>query len=87
MPTSWVVEKILRSLTNDFESIVCTIEELKDLLVLSMEELAESLEAYEQRRGKKHEPHDQALQAQLDLDETQNTQSRGPRGKERGGRR
>jgi len=39
MPASRVVEKILRSLTDDFESIVCAIEESKDLLVLSVEEL------------------------------------------------
>ena len=80
------MEKILRSLTNDFESIVCAIEESKDLAILSVKELAESLEAHEQRRGKKHKPHDQALQAQLDLNETQNTQSWGPRGRGRGGK-
>jgi len=33
----------------------------KDLSVLSVEELAGSLEAHEQRRGKKHKPRDQAL--------------------------
>jgi len=61
MPTSRVVEKILRSLTDDFESIVCTIEESKDLLVLSVEELVRSLEAHEQRRRNKHELRHQAL--------------------------
>jgi len=35
---SQVVQKILRSLTNDFESIVCTIEESKNLSVLLVEE-------------------------------------------------
>ncbi|XP_027911559.1 uncharacterized protein LOC114170274 [Vigna unguiculata] len=46
MPATRVVEKILRSLTDDFESIVCAIKESKDLSVLSMEELvgAEVLE-------------------------------------------
>jgi len=63
MSTSQVVEKILRSLTDDFESIVCAIEEPKDLSVLSMEELVRSLKAHEQRRGKKHESRDEALQA------------------------
>ena len=86
MLASRVVEKILRSLTDDFESIVCAIEESKDLSVLSVEELVGSLEAHEQRKRKKHEPHDQALKAQLDLDETWNTQSRGPGGRGRGGR-
>jgi len=85
MPASRVVEKILRSLTDDFESIVCAIEESKDLSVFYVEELAGSLEAHEQRRRKKHEPRDQALKAQLDLDETRNTQSRGPGGRGRGG--
>jgi len=86
MPASRVVEKILRSLIDDFESIVCAIEESKDLSVLSVEELVGSLEAHEQRRRKKHEPRDQALKAKLDLDETRNTQSRGPGGRGRGGR-
>jgi len=79
MPTSQIVEKILRSRTNGFESIVCAIEESKDILFFSMEELVGSLEAQEQRRGKKHEPCNQVLQEQLDLNETRNTQSRGHR--------
>jgi len=45
LPACRVVEKILRSLTDDFENIVCAIEESKDLTALSMEELARSLEA------------------------------------------
>lgn len=42
------MEKISRSLIDDFESIVCSIKELKDLFVLSVEELVGSLEAHEQ---------------------------------------
>jgi len=61
MPASRVVEKILRSLTNDFEGIVCAIKKSKDMSILLEEELVGSLEAHEQRRGKKHEPRDQAL--------------------------
>jgi len=72
-PASRVVEKILRSLTHDFESIVCAIKESKDLSVLLVEELVGSLKAHEQRRGKKHELRDQTLKSQLELDETQNT--------------
>ncbi|GAU29778.1 hypothetical protein TSUD_161830 [Trifolium subterraneum] len=50
-----VVEKILRSLTYKFENIVCAIEESKDLSTLSVEELAGSLEAHQQRKMKKKE--------------------------------
>jgi len=83
------VKKILRSLTIDFDNIVCAIEESKDLSKLTVEELAGSLEAYEQRRRKTKEDYfGQALQAKTNFQEkklfyTQNTQSRG-RG--RGGR-
>ena len=38
LSTCRVVEKILRSLTDDFKNIVCAIEESKDLSMLSMEE-------------------------------------------------
>ena len=62
LPACRVVEEILRSLTDNFENIVCAIEEFKDLTVLSVEELAGSLEAHEQwRRKKKEESLDQAL--------------------------
>jgi len=84
-----VVEKILKSLTDDFENIVCAIEESKDLTTLSMEELVGPLEAHEQRRRKKKkESLDQALKAKAIIRETQvpythNTRGRG--GKGRGG--
>ena len=52
MPTCRVVEKILRSLTDDFDNIVCIIEESKELTALSVEELVGSLEVHEQRRRK-----------------------------------
>jgi len=80
LPASRVVEKILRSLTNNFENVVCAIEESKDLSMLTVEELAGSLEAYEQRKKKKKwEPLDQLLQTKMSIkdDKAQNTQGRG----------
>jgi histone H3/H4 len=48
-----VVEKILRSLTDNFENVMCAIKELKDLAKLTVDELAGSLEAHEQCKRKK----------------------------------
>jgi gag-polypeptide of LTR copia-type len=48
-----VVEKILRSLTGNFENVVCVIEESKDLAKLTVDELAGSLETHEQCKRKK----------------------------------
>ena len=39
LPANQVVEKILRSLTIDFDNIVCAVEESKDLSKLTVEEL------------------------------------------------
>jgi len=56
-----VVEKILRTLTENFKNM-CAIEESKDLATLTIEELASSLEAHEQCKKKKEETLEQALQ-------------------------
>jgi gag-polypeptide of LTR copia-type len=48
-----VVEKILRSLIDNFENVMCAIEEPKDLTNLTVDELAGSLEAHEQCKRKK----------------------------------
>jgi gag-polypeptide of LTR copia-type len=48
-----VVEKILRSLSDNFDNVVCAIEESKDLVKFTVDELADSLEAHEQCKRKK----------------------------------
>ncbi|KAE8706666.1 hypothetical protein F3Y22_tig00110388pilonHSYRG00007 [Hibiscus syriacus] len=80
---SRVVEKILRSLTDDFENVVCAIEVSKDLEELTIDDLAESLEAHEQRKKKnKNESLEEALQAKVFIKDekvlyTQNFRGRG----------
>jgi gag-polypeptide of LTR copia-type len=62
------VEKILRSLTDTFENVVCAIEESKDLAEITVDELASSLLAHEQRKNlKKKETLEEALQAKVVL--------------------
>ncbi|WVZ26652.1 hypothetical protein V8G54_005196 [Vigna mungo] len=58
LSVSRMVEKVLRSLTKDFESVIWAIEESKDLTMLSVEELTEET---------MFEPLDQALQVKHDL--------------------
>ena len=69
LPETRVVEKILRSLTNNFENVVCAIKESKDLAKFTVNELAGSLEAHEQRKKKKEETLDQALQTKASIKE------------------
>jgi gag-polypeptide of LTR copia-type len=65
-----VVEKILRSLTDTFENVICVIEESKNLAELTVDELASSLLAHEQRKNlKKKETLEEALQAKVVLEE------------------
>ncbi|XP_020218660.2 uncharacterized protein LOC109801906 [Cajanus cajan] len=53
-----VVEKILRSMTSEFNYVVCSIEESKDTSILSIDELQSSLLVHEQRMGNTvHEEH------------------------------
>lgn len=46
---NYVVTKSLCSLTSRFDNVVVAIEELKDLAMMSKEEMQSSLEAHEQR--------------------------------------
>ena len=92
LPETWVVEKILRTLTDNFENVVCAIEESKDLTMFTIDELVGSLEAHKQRKIKKEETLDQALQTKASIKDekvlySQNIQGRGrgSRGNGRGG--
>ena len=67
---SRIVEKILRSLTEEFENLVDTIEETKDVDTMTVEELATSLTSFEQRRRKKQQQSmEEALQAKTRISE------------------
>ncbi|KAJ0509944.1 putative RNA-directed DNA polymerase [Helianthus annuus] len=60
-----VVEKILRSLTENFNFVVCTIEESKDIDTLSVDELQSSLLVHEQKLTRKNND-DQVLKMEND---------------------
>ncbi|XP_052478791.1 uncharacterized protein LOC128034094 [Gossypium raimondii] len=80
-----VVEKILRSLTDSFENVVCAIEESKDLATLTVNEFTGSLEAHEQRKKKKKEETlEQALQTKASIKDEKVLYSQCIRGRGRG---
>jgi RNase H-fold protein (predicted Holliday junction resolvase) len=57
-----VVEKILRSMTEKFNYVVCSIEESNDVTSLSIDELQSSLMVHEQRmKSHQHHSDEQAL--------------------------
>jgi transcriptional regulator with GAF, ATPase, and Fis domain len=82
-----VVEKILRSLTDTFKNMVCAIEESKELTELSVNELASSLLAHEQRMNlKKKETLDEVLQTKVVLEEKALYVQKAQQACDRGGR-
>ncbi|XP_035836117.1 uncharacterized protein LOC118484222 [Helianthus annuus] len=82
-----VVEKILRSLTRKYESVVVAIEESKDLTTVSTEELLGILQSHELRMKQYDEsPIEQAFQIQSHTSDRtrQNRSDVGNRGRGRG---
>jgi gag-polypeptide of LTR copia-type len=61
---SRLVEKILRTLTDTFENVMCAIKESKNLDELLVDELAGSLMTHEQRKKLKEELIEKALYVQ-----------------------
>jgi len=81
-----IVEKILRSLAQKFDYVVCSIEESKDIDALSIDELQSSLLVHEQKMNRSSNIDEQALKA-FTFTQFSNSEERGRgrgRGKERG---
>ncbi|RDX68045.1 hypothetical protein CR513_53012, partial [Mucuna pruriens] len=55
MEDIYVIEKILHSLTIKFDFVVCEIKESKDLESIIVDQLMNSLQAYEERFKRRHE--------------------------------
>lgn len=72
-----IVEKILRSLTSEFDHIVVAIEEAHDLSLMFVNALYGTLQAHEHRMNEKktRKPIEQALQAQVSIKDGQNGES------------
>jgi gag-polypeptide of LTR copia-type/Domain of unknown function (DUF4219) len=81
---SRAVEKIMRSLTKNFENVVCAIEESKDLEELTIDDLAGSLEAHEQRKKKNNELLEEALQTNVSIKDEKILYIQNVRGRGRG---
>ena len=64
-----ILDKVLRTLTTQFDNIMVAIKESKDLDVMTIEELQNSLKAHEQRANERKNGEkvvEQALQAMVD---------------------
>lgn len=79
IPPNWIVEKILKSITDNFKGFVGVIEESKNMSLLIGNKLAGSLEAHEQRKKKMKELGNLTLHVKCNMNGTQNTQGRGSR--------
>ncbi|KAL5823499.1 hypothetical protein ACOSQ3_021473 [Xanthoceras sorbifolium] len=79
-----IIEKILRSLDPKFEHIVVTIEEIKDLEEMTLEQLQGSLQAYEEKHKRKQGINEQLLKIQLKEKEESQGHERSQRGRGRG---
>jgi len=65
-----VIEKILQSLTDDFENVVCAIEESRNLEEMTINDLKGSIKAHEHRKKKKkHEVLEAVLQIKMTIKE------------------
>jgi len=64
-----VVEKILRSLTDDFENVVCAIKESRNIEEMTIDDLEGSLKGHEQRKKKKQEVMKKSLQTKITVKE------------------
>ncbi|GKV12217.1 hypothetical protein SLEP1_g23396 [Rubroshorea leprosula] len=67
VPEKKVVEKMLRSLPKKYDHIVAAIEESKDLVVLTTDELLGSLFSHEDRMKRYKDPVENAFYSKLQL--------------------
>jgi gag-polypeptide of LTR copia-type/Zinc knuckle len=81
---SRIVEKIMQSLTENFENVVCAIEESNDLEELIIDDLAGSLEAHEQHKKKNNELLEEALQTKVSIKDEKILYIQNVRGRGRG---
>ncbi|XP_074373572.1 uncharacterized protein LOC141713908 [Apium graveolens] len=72
-----VMEKLLRSLTRKFDYVVTSIEESKDLSIISIDELVGSLQAHEQRMNQYDDASqlEKALQSKVSIGDSSGSSS------------